>query len=36
MASTAPAPHLQGNMLAPRFYTTNIAKAARAVMNHPL
>ena len=29
MASAAPAPHLRENMLAPRFYTTDVAKAAR-------
>ncbi len=29
MANTAPAPHLRENMLAPRFYTTDVARAAR-------
>ena len=29
MTSTAPAPHLREDLLTPRFYTTEIAKAAR-------
>jgi magnesium-protoporphyrin IX monomethyl ester (oxidative) cyclase len=32
-SGTAPAPHLQENLLTPRFYTTEIAKAARTKLD---